>query len=130
MTRINCIPVTELHDKHLIAEYRELPRVFALARKSWERGEKPEEDTPSKYTMGKGHVRFFYSKLGYLYHRQVLLIQEMENRGFTPQYKNPFPLVKEMIYITKGEWTKNWVPDEEAMSINRERIQERLRTMK
>ena len=31
MTRINCIPVEELSTPHLIAEYRELPRVFALA---------------------------------------------------------------------------------------------------
>ena len=30
MTRINCVPVTELHDRHLVAEYRELPRCFAL----------------------------------------------------------------------------------------------------
>ena len=31
MTRINCVPVEELHQKHLVAEYRELPRVFRLA---------------------------------------------------------------------------------------------------
>lgn len=28
MTRINVIPVSELSDQHLIAEYRELPRVL------------------------------------------------------------------------------------------------------
>ena len=28
MTRINCVPVEELTDKHLGAEYRELPRLF------------------------------------------------------------------------------------------------------
>lgn len=31
MTRINCVPVRELGGKHLVAEYRELPRVYALA---------------------------------------------------------------------------------------------------
>lgn len=31
MTRINRIPVEELSRQHLVAEYRELPRVFALA---------------------------------------------------------------------------------------------------
>ena len=28
MTRINCIPPAELSDKHLLAEFHELPRVF------------------------------------------------------------------------------------------------------
>ena len=28
MTRINVVPVKELSDQHLIAEYRELPRVI------------------------------------------------------------------------------------------------------
>ena len=28
MTRINLIPVKELSDQHLIAEYREIPRVI------------------------------------------------------------------------------------------------------
>jgi len=30
MTRINCAPKKELSDKHLAAEYRELPRIFGL----------------------------------------------------------------------------------------------------
>lgn len=34
MTRINCVPVEELSGPHLVAEYRELPRVFALAEKA------------------------------------------------------------------------------------------------
>jgi len=33
MTRINVIPVEELTTKHLVAEYRENPRAFALARR-------------------------------------------------------------------------------------------------
>jgi hypothetical protein len=38
MTRINCIPVEEPSAPHLVAEYRALPRVFALARKAAARG--------------------------------------------------------------------------------------------
>ncbi len=34
MTRINCVPVEELSGPHLVAEYRELPRVFALAQRA------------------------------------------------------------------------------------------------
>lgn len=33
MTRINVVPVTELTDKHLLAEYRELPRIFGASKK-------------------------------------------------------------------------------------------------
>ena len=32
MTRINVVPPRLLLDEHLLAEYRELPRVFALAK--------------------------------------------------------------------------------------------------
>lgn len=129
MTRINCIPVEELHDRHLVAEYRELPRVFALAKKSFLRGEDPGT-FPRQYTLGTGHVRFFYDKLGYLYSRQLQLIREMERRGFNPQHKNPFPLVHEMISLTNCEWTQEWTPNEYDMAVNRARINERLEGMK
>lgn len=56
MTRINCVPVEELTDKHLLAEYRELPRIFNLAR--------AVEDAPTEYVLGTGHMKFFYDKLG------------------------------------------------------------------
>ncbi|ENT03393.1 hypothetical protein C038_02848 [Brucella sp. 63/311] len=42
MTRINCIPPAELTGPHLVAEYRELPRVFALVRAAIQRGEAPQ----------------------------------------------------------------------------------------
>lgn len=32
MTRINLLPASELTDQHLIAEYRELPRIFTIVR--------------------------------------------------------------------------------------------------
>jgi hypothetical protein len=61
MTRVNCIPVHELTDKHAMAEYREIPRLFKLAR--------PCDDAPTEYKMGAGHVKFFYDKLGYIWSR-------------------------------------------------------------
>lgn len=60
MTRINCIPPRELSREHLIAEYRELPRIFALVRAAIARGESPDDPrNPTSYTLGAGHVRFF-----------------------------------------------------------------------
>lgn len=74
MTRINLVPPEELHRLHLIAEYRELPRVFSLAREGVE--------IPETYTFGHGHVKFFYNKLWFITLRHRLLVLEMERRGY------------------------------------------------
>lgn len=119
MTRINCIPPEELHDPHLLAEYRELPRIFKLAR--------PHDAAPSRYTLGKGHVIFFYDKLGYLFERQKRIYKEMKNRGFKPNF-DP----EQLIAFKEGRealWNP-WQPDQQAIDLNRERIEERLSTMK
>jgi deoxyribonuclease (pyrimidine dimer) len=81
MTRINCVEPSWLTDQHLVAEYRELPRVFALARplKARER-----VDT---YRMGRGHVLFFYGLTAWLAARQALLIAECLDRGFDIQHQ-------------------------------------------
>ena len=113
MTRINCIPVEELTDKHLIAEYRELPRVFKLAR--------PDADIPPTYRMGKGHVTFFYDKLHYLFMRQWDIYDELLRREFNPKY-SPAGLMR---FGPKECWN-SWEPTPEAMEINRARIAERL----
>jgi len=55
MTRINVVHPRELVDKHLLAEYRELPRVFALAHSWWMQGGNPNK-LPIQYTLGEGHV--------------------------------------------------------------------------
>jgi hypothetical protein len=112
MTRINCIPPAELHDRHLLAEYRELPRVFALAR--------PVSDAPQHYALGKGHVKFFYDKLLYLANRQRQIIAECLHRGFNIQYRD---------VCTDGfdsRLMNDWQPDAQAMELNRQRIKERL----
>ena len=73
MTRINCVPVRELSDKHLLAEYREITRVSKLSRTLADYGQ---------YTMGAGHVKFFYDKGAYLLRRTDNLYWECRRRGF------------------------------------------------
>ena len=64
MTRINCVPPSELTVQHLVAEYRELPRIFALVRAAIARGERPDDTrNPTEYRLGSGHVRFFTAKV-------------------------------------------------------------------
>lgn len=118
MTRINCVPVTELSGKHLVAEYRELPRVYGLAFAAYQRGETPAQHG-ERYTLGKGHVKFFYSRMNYVVTRHRQLIAEMKRRGYNPSYD--IVLAPEL----PVKWFRKWTPDEEALAINRARIKER-----
>lgn len=119
MTRINCVPVTELSGPHLVAEYRELPRVFTLARRAAARGPLAQ---PSDYTLGKGHVIFFYTRLGYLARRHAELIGEMKRRGYRPQFDG---MRREEFPDVPDAWWSDWTPTESALAINRQRLAER-----
>ncbi|MBV6272285.1 pyrimidine dimer DNA glycosylase/endonuclease V [Alcaligenaceae bacterium CGII-47] len=123
MTRINCIPVQELSGPHLIAEYRELPRVFGLAKKAAERG---SFSPPPNYTLGKGHLLFFYTRLGYLKARHAELITEMKQRGYKPAFQG---IQREDFPDIPDSFWRDWCPTTEAMRINRIRIQERSKGM-
>jgi hypothetical protein len=119
VTRVNCIPVEELTGPHLVAEYRELPRVYGLARRALARGERPDQH-PDAYVLGPGHVRFFYSRLGWIRERQRCLILEMQRRGYRPTFTD-LPCLAEF----PSGWRRNWTPDEAAMTACRARIRER-----
>jgi len=124
MTRINVVPVEELTTKHLVAEYRENPRVFALAHKAYMNKTKWYNKQPMSYSLGTGHVLFFYNRLKYISTRQKQLVAEMIKRGYNPQFtecleqqwRDKFP----------ANYWNNYVPTEQALQINRERIKERL----
>lgn len=117
MTRINCVPPEELSRQHLVAEYRELPRVFKLAEKAHASARKVQ--VPAAYTLGAGHVKFFYTRLGYCFKRFHALRHEMLRRGYKPTFTDtPRAAVHE-------EWWQDWVPDPAALELNRQRILER-----
>lgn len=119
MTRINCVPVEELSGPHLVAEYRELPRVFALAQKAALRGSFTQ---PQAYTLGKGHVLFFYTRLGYLAKRHLALIEEMKRRGYKPTFTGVQP--EDFPGLPDSYWN-DWEPTDDAIQMNRRRIEER-----
>lgn len=124
MTRINCIPVEELTREHLLAEYRELPRVFGLVAAARERGESPDDPrNPARYTLGAGHVRFFFGRLGFVERRFTQLVREMLRRGYNPSFFTPpIPLALQRDL----RWWRGWEPDAAALSLNSSRIAERL----
>lgn len=113
------MPVGELSRQHLVAEYRELPRVFALARKAAERG---TAGAPADYTLGKGHLLFFYTRLGYLARRHAELVEEMLRRGYRPAFVEP--LARAHADIPAHLWGE-WTPTEQALAVNRRRLAER-----
>ncbi len=124
MTRINCVPPSELASQHLVAEYRELPRIFALVRAAIARGELPDDPrNPGEYRLGAGHVRFFYCRLGYLARRQAALVAEMKARGYRPTFTDTDRLLDGF----PETWCRDWQPTAEALAANRARISERLR---
>lgn len=125
MTRINCVPASELHSKHLVAEYRELPRIFGCVKALQAKGlgvESVRKRAPLTYTMGQGHMLFFYDKCMFLLRRQQELIREMRFRGYDPKFTYPNDLINGI----SEEWLGTWEPTEEALAINRARIRERM----
>lgn len=130
MTRINCVPPQELCREHLVAEYRELPRALTLVKAAaWCRGERPDDPrNPRAYTLGTGHVRFFYPRVLFLHRRFTALVQEMDLRGYRAALR-PFVLFAGVSQLGKS-WLNDWEPDAAAIALNRARIAERLAAMR
>lgn len=128
MTRINVVSPSELTNKHLMGEIHEITRVYGLVRKAQDRkinkyNFKDKIKQPSAYTMGTGHVYFMYDKLGFITERYYALNQEALKRNFKV---NPI----DRSTLTDGIqswWFGDYVPTQEAIEINRNRIEERLK---
>ncbi|QIG73809.1 endonuclease V N-glycosylase UV repair enzyme [Rhizobium phage RHph_N34] len=124
MTRINLIPPSKLHPKHLQGEYYELPRILSGVRKAIERGRQPSDYAHlTEYRMGPGHVTFFYTRLNFLQTRFSLLVNELYRRNVKI---NRLTLVDHNIPI---EWYGVWTPTQTDIEISRQRINNRLLTM-
>jgi len=120
MTRINTVDPCILSDKHLVAEYRELPRVFGLAKAAFYRGEIPADArNPREYCLGSGHARFFYDKLTFLTYRFDSIVRVMRARGFKPTH----------FYVPDGPgsiiWYGDWTPTDRDHIVNLRRLVER-----
>ena len=72
--------------------------------------------------MNQGHVYFFYNKGKYLDKRYSQIVEEMQNRGFSPDLKRKFP---KNIFI-ENDLYKDWMPNPEDLKIIRERIKNKI----
>ncbi|ADB81626.1 endonuclease V N-glycosylase UV repair enzyme [Enterobacter phage CC31] len=122
MTRINLTLVSELADQHLMAEYRELPRVFGAVRKHVQNGKKLKDfKISSVFILGTGHVTFFYDKLEFLHKRQINIIAECLKRGFKIQ-----DTTAQDISDIPVEWRNDYIPTSDALKISQARLDEKI----
>lgn len=121
MTRVNLAPPSELQRQHLVAEYREIPRIFELARR-WNEAGRPGT-IPESYGMGQGHMRFFYDKLGFITRRHRLLVIECWERGYAPVFEHTL----ELLMRVPPDMRRMWEPSEQDIAVSWQRIRERLR---
>lgn len=117
MTRINvAIPPRELTNRHLIAEHREMKRIPNVVS----RGRYNMKSVPPKFTLGKGHVAFFYDKLLYLKNRYEEVYAECKNRNFNvAYYGNAWEGVPQHLM-------NDYTPTKHDEEIIRQRINEKL----
>ena len=118
MTRINLVPVQELSDQHLIAEYRELPRVIKQSINV--------DNAPNEYCLGKGHMKWARKHLSFILNRYALLCEEMKCRGFKVNFSAGFLLQYALKNCDKS-LMNNYNPTQKDICISRNRIQEKIK---
>ena len=121
MTRINIIPVEELTDQHLIAEYREIFMIGSALQKSLNSKNWDPKRIPKKFKLGEGHVMFFYDKGKYLYKRYTSIVEELTKRNFNLDKDRQFKVTQ-----FPTEYYNDWEPTKKDQEIIRKRIEERI----
>ena len=123
MTRINVIPVDQLTDQHLVAEYREMLMVPASLKRSLSSKNGMDKNRiPKQYTLNTGHVYFFYDKGKFLKERYDSLVNEMKRRGMKPDPERIFPTK----VFKDNNLYNSWKVTDKAVQINNKRIIERI----
>ena len=120
MTRINsAINPKNLTDQHLIAELRELPRIFTAVNKRLDK-DLSFDDIPKEFTLGDGHVKFFYNKLRFLIDRHCFLRFEYycrfkKNRQFKPDQS----MLHRWVFKDLFNDHMPWRPSEKQLLVDR-----------
>lgn len=119
MTRVSVGFVHQLCDKHLNKERIEVLRIPNKINQN-----KYKSKPIDKFTLGKGHELSLMNKVGFLKRHYEELTAECIRRGFNPtDYSDAFEGIPEHLM-------NDYEPTEYDRQIVRERITERLKTMK
>ena len=121
MTRISVgVRAIELCDAHLIKERVELLRIPNAIKT----GKAVVKDIPREFTLGKGHVKFFYDKIGYLHKRYSELTAECIERDFKiTDFSDSFKDIPQSLW-------NNYEETQRDRDIVAQRVNERLSGMK
>ena len=129
MTRINLVEPNQLTDKHLMAEYHELPRVFTKVIRRMEKGQTLiDVDIPESYRMGEGHETFFFDKCHFLMQRLHSIFQELHYREVNLdhlKYQEVYARYMKNIHLT--EWAGDYKPTPEDIYLNMARLVQRCK---
>lgn len=121
MTRINLIKAEELYYKFLLAEIRELPRIFNYVEKFGIDINK----IPSDFTLNKGHIKFFSNKLKFLFERYCLLYYEANKRGYKINYSIE-GLYNKYSHLLIEENQIKYIPTIKDLHVSQERLNQKL----
>jgi len=122
LTRINILPVEELTDQHLMAEYREIFMIGPALQKSLSSPNWYKKQIPKRLVLGTGHVKFFYDKGKYLYNRYEQIQKELNKRNFNLDATRVFKVSQ-----FPTDYYNDWKPTDRDRAIIRERIEERIK---
>ena len=120
MTRVNVVRPSTLCNKHLMAEYREMPRLVKNLETSLNRKNTPFnlDEIPNAYKLGTGHVKFFFDKFKFLHNRHIELRKELLERGY-----NLTDTDSDIFTKVPMEYYNDYQPTEHAIMLKEERIQ-------
>lgn len=126
MTRINLVPPRELTDQHLFAEFREIKMIPKSLQRSLDaRGiDGVLKMIPKEFTLGKGHVSFFYDKGVYLHERYEAIRRELRERDV--DFNKSATLDPSDVFFNNHVLLGCYTPTPEALKIIRARIAEKI----
>ena len=113
MTRINvAIPPEKLTYRHLLAEHREIKRIPNLIKS----GRYNLNSIKPLFSLGTGHVSFFYNKLKYIHKRYLSIYTEAKRQGYNvTNFEDSFSDLPPELY-------NDYVPTKRDYKIIKERL--------
>lgn len=122
MTRINLVNPCQLKKDHLQGEYVEITRISRDVLALQEKGKKPSDIAiPKEYTLGEGHMKFFYNKCLWLRHRYRSLAGEMTIRGYDID-EDKYLYYDDRYNHIDYEWYGDYQPTPEEIYLNMARL--------
>ena len=133
MTRVNAnIPMHKLSDQLLLNELGEITRILYNVEQRINK-EQDFNNIPESFTLGKGHMTFFYDKCKFIFARYLKLRGHYFNRNgkdYSEEHLIETLSRCEFIKVLKPELYNDWVATSQDNKIVLDRIYERSKGYK